>query len=251
MDLLLTDQVALIAGADSDIGRAVAMGLARQGAYVALCDVPDSQLAGLADQIRDLGRQVLVFHVDFEEVKSIKEAVASTVAHWGRLDILINNLVIEEKIPFLEVPFDSWDRQFDFNARAPFLCAQAAAQEMARHGQGVIINIGSVAGAVFWPNTAAYNASRGALMSLTGTLGLELAPLGIRVNGIAAGHIETEMEREKLADPAVRAETASQIPVGRIGCPEDLVGTVLFLASDASAYMVGQTLFVDGGYVLR
>ena len=88
-------------------------------------------------------------------------------------------------------------------------------------------------------------------MSLTGTLGLELAPLGIRVNGIAAGHIETEMEREKLADPAVRAETASQIPIGRIGCPEDLVGTVLFLASDASAYMVGQTLFVDGGYVLR
>jgi NAD(P)-dependent dehydrogenase (short-subunit alcohol dehydrogenase family) len=251
MDLLLNDQVALITGASRDIGRAVAVGLARQGAHLSLCDIPGSSLAPLADEVRNLGREALAFEVDFENAESIQEAFAGTVAHWSRLDILVNNLVIEEKIPFLEVPVDSWDRQFDFNARAPFLCAQAAAREMAGRGQGVIVNVGSVAGDVFWPNTAAYNASRGALISLTGTLGLELAPLGIRVNGIAAGHIETEMEREKLADPAVRAETASQIPLGRVGCPEDLVGTVLFLASDASAYVVGQTLFVDGGYVLR
>lgn len=251
MDSRLAGQVALVTGAHGDISRAVALGLAETGAQLALCDVPGSQLTELADQITRQGRPPLVIDVDCHDAESIRQTVTSCVHRFGRLDILVNNLVIEEKIPFLEVPVDSWDRQFDFNARAPFLFAQAAAREMVSRGRGAIINIGSVAGEVFWPNTAPYNASRGALRSLTGTLGLELASRGVRVNGIAAGHIETEMEREKLADPAARAAAIGEIPLGRIGRPEDLVGTVLFLASDASAYMVGQTVVVDGGYLLR
>ena len=251
MNLFLTDQVAIVTGAHRDIGRAVALGLAREGVHVALCDSPGFELSELAEQIRALGRQSMVFHVDFTDATSIREAISGVVAQWSRLDLLVNVLVIEEKIPVLDVPVDSWDRQLDFNVRAPFLCAQSAAREMISRGRGVIINVGSIAGMVFWPNTAAYNASRGALISLTGTMALELAPEGIRVNGIAAGHIETEMEREKLSDPAVRAATVCEMPIGRIGQPEDIVGTVLFLASDASSFIVGQMLVVDGGYLLR
>ncbi len=204
MNFLLTNQVALITGAHGDISRAVALGLAESGAHVALCDVPGHPLKELADQIRQRHRQALVLEVNCEDAGDIQRAVAECVRLLSRLDILVNNLVIEEKIPFLKVPVESWDRQFDSNARAPFLFAQAAAREMVRSGRGVIINIGSVAGEVFWPNTAPYNASRGALKSLTGTLGLELASRGVRVNGIAAGHIETELEREKLSNPAVQ-----------------------------------------------
>lgn len=246
MDLDISGRSAIVAGADGDMGRAIAWALAEQGVGLALLGRPDSDVEDLANRIGETRGTKAVGHtLDFHD----PEAVAGTVASVGGVDFLVNNLVIEDKVPFLDTPVESWDRQFRYIARAPFLLAQAAGRLMT--GGGAIVNVGSVAGMVFWPRTAAYNAARGALIATTGTLALDLAPLGIRVNGIAAGHIETEMETERLSDPAVREQTLRELPIGRMGSPEDVAGVVVFLLSDAASYIVGQTLVVDGGYLLR
>lgn len=250
IDFDISGKSAVVAGADGDMGRAIAWALAEQGVGLTLLGRPDSNVEDLAGRIGEArGRKAVGHTVDFHDPGAIAETVARAGESVGGVDFLVNNLVIEDKLDFLHTPVESWDRQFRYMARAPFLLAQAAGRLMAVGG--AMVNVGSVAGMVFWPRTAAYNAARGALIATTGTLALDLAPLGIRVNGIAAGHVETEMETGRLSDPAVREQTLRELPIGRMGRPQDVASVVVFLLSGAASYIVGQTLVVDGGYLLR
>lgn len=254
MNFEIEGRVGIVAGADGDIGRAVAKYLAHQGAHLGLLGRPGSDVEEYASSLQRDDLSIMGYEVDFHDPRSIEGVVgAASDALGGRLDFLVNNLVIEDKDDFLHVSVASWDRQFEYMARAPFFLSQAAAPSLQRDSgtMPAIINIGSVAGIVFWPRTAAYNAARGALIATTGTLAVDLAPLGIRVNGIAAGHVETEMEAENLADPADRARTIQEVPIGRLGLPDEVAAVAMFLISQASSYVLGQTLVVDGGYTLR
>ena len=247
---------AVVAGADGDIGRAVAVALGEQGCNVALLGRPeyDTEVAALSNEI-SANHSVRSFAVtvDFESIDSLNEAAAGVVSGFGgAVDCLVNNVVVEDKIDFLETSVESWDRQFRAIARAPFFLSQVFARVMVEEKRGgSIVNVGSVAGKVFWPRTAAYNAARGALIATTGTIALDLAPLNIRVNGVGAGHVETEMETQRLSRPGVRDQTIQELPIGRLGEPIDVANVVLFLLSESSAYVVGQTIVVDGGYTLQ
>jgi len=255
MNYGLAGGCAIVAGADGDMGRAMARALAGQTCNVALLgrsEFKEEMSADARSLGDDYGVKAVSVSVDFESSEEIRSSVKDAIEKLdGRLDYLVNNLIIEDKIMFLDTPVESWDRQFRVMARAPYLLTQEAARHMAANAGGSIVNVGSVAGMVFWPRTSAYNAARGALIATTATTALDLAPLGVRVNGIAAGHVETEMETDRLAQPGIREQTLAELPIGRMGIPDDVASAVMFLLSEGAAYIVGQTIVVDGGYILR
>lgn len=178
--------------------------------------------------------------------------VKQAVSKWGRVDILVNNAGICQFKPFLELSEEDWDKTLDINLKGYFLCAQAAAKEMAKQKGGVIVNIASVAmgqQGVGFPGIAHYCASKGGIVAMTEAMALELAPLGIRVNAIAPGAIDTPMAASTKTDPKVLEGTLAKVPLRRMGKPEEVSSVVLFLVSDESSYMTGATVVVDGGWL--
>ena len=248
----LTDRKAIVTGGGRGLGRAIAVGLAQFGADVAIVSRTRAELEETARQIEKTGRKSLIYPADVSKKSDVEKIVADVVAQWGRVDILVNNAGVDAASPALDYKEEDWDFVLDVNLKGYFLFAQAAARMMREHGGGVIVNNSSICGDVAIKNIVAYNASKGGVNMLTRSLALEWAPYHIRVNAFSPGYMEAFMpgaasEHDEAKERSVREHT----PLGRRGKPEELVGPVVFLASDASSYVTGEVLMVDGGWKAR
>jgi len=245
----LDGKVALVTGASRGIGRAIALALAEAGADVALASRTADSLETVAAQLRALGRRALVLPTDVTDRAQIARMVGRTLAELGRLDILVPAAGIPNRKPTVDLTEEDYDRVFDTNIKGVlFSCAEAGRHFLAQ-GSGCVVNICSLTTTIGLPGRALYGSTKGAVGQLTKSLAVEWAPRGVRVNAIAPGWIVTELSRAALADPAVRQRILDRTPLGRLGEPDDLTGTVVFLASEASAFLTGQIINVDGGYL--
>jgi len=248
----LTGQVAIITGARRGMGRTHALTLAKAGAKVVVADISLEDCQKVVDEIEKAGGEALAVKCDVTSKKEIDEMVKQTVRKWKKIDILVNNAGICQFIPFLEMKEDDWDRTLDINLKGYFLVAQTCAKEMIKQKSGVIVNIASVAmgqQGVGFPNIVHYCASKGGIAAMTEALALELAPLNIRVNAISPGMVETPMVDTVKADPKSMEGLLARVPMHRIGQPEEVSNLVLFLVSDASSYMTGSVVVIDGGWL--
>ena len=244
-------KVALVAGAGGGIGGAGAIGLAREGAVVVCADIDGAAAEATAAQIRTARGRSAALSLDVRDRAAVGSAVATAVREFGRLDALLDCVGVSQTAAFLDLDDGEWERIIAVNLTGMFHLGQAAARQMVRQGGGgSIINVTSQLAEVARPERAAYVASKGGGRSLTHAMALELAPHGVRVNAIAPGPTLTGLTRASYADPERRRATIAQIPLGRLGEPEDIVGAILFLASDESRWVTGSTVTVDGGYLV-
>jgi NAD(P)-dependent dehydrogenase (short-subunit alcohol dehydrogenase family) len=253
----LSGRVALITGAGVGFGEAISLGFAEFGCDIAACDLDIENPQRTAEKVRKLGRRAIALKANVAVPDDIFAMVDATVKEFGGIDILINCAGIPQHDPAETTPLETWDRVLDINLRGTFLCCQAAARVMLKKGSGVIVNFSSIAGVVGVGRGAnAYCASKGGVNALTKQLALEWADRGIRVNAIAPCQFMTPGLKEVMAkpqfDPAKLMQTwTSNIPLGRVGEPNEIVGPTLFLASNASSMVTGVVLPVDGGYLAR
>jgi len=203
-------------------------------------------------RIETAGGRAIGVEADVSDQAQVRILVEQAVAKFGRLDILVNNAGIEFKHPFLEFPIDLWHKVIEVDLTGPWLCAQAAAQQMVKQGGGGrIINISSVHEDLPMPTNAPYCAAKGGLRMLMRTIAVELAPHQITVNNIGPGAIYTPIDKEIENDPGIEKELLAEIPLGRWGRPEEVAELAVYLASDAGAYITGSTHFIDGGMLRR
>jgi len=245
-------KVALVAGAGGGIGGAAAEGLAREGAAVVCADIDNAAAEATAARIRSSGGRASAIALDVRDRSAVDAAVAATAREFVRLDVLLDCAGVSHGGNFLDLDHSEWQRVIAVNLTGMFHLGQAAARQMVRQGGGgSIINVTSQLAEVARPERAAYVASKGGGRSLTQSMALDLAPHGIRVNAVAPGPTLTGLTRASYADPERRRATLAQIPLGRLGDPQDLVGAILFLASDESRWVTGSTVTVDGGYIIQ
>jgi glucose 1-dehydrogenase len=240
----LAEKVAIVTGATQGIGLACAQRLVREGARVMLVDIkPDGEAAATA-----IGAAARFFAADVSQKADVDAMMAATMKEFGQVDILINNAGVTHAADFLDLTEDDFDRVLRINLKSMFLCGQAAAREMVKRQSGCIINMSSVNSELAIPNQVPYVVSKGGINQLTKVMALNLAPHGIRVNGIGPGTILTDLAKKAvLASPEARRTILSRTPMGRCGEPEEVASIAAFLASDDASYMTGQTMFVDGG----
>ncbi len=251
----LTGKAALVTGAAMGIGEAIASRLAEAGAAVMIADVNMEAAQATAARLAALGRKVSATRADVSQVTDARAMVAKTVETFGRLDILVNNAGVYPFSPALEMTEEQWDRVLDINLKGSFFVAQAAASHMVEAGRGGrIVNIASIDALHPTGFLTHYDSSKGGVVMMTKALAKELGPRGVTVNAIAPGGISTPgAAAGGSADQASADATAAfmaRIPLGRVGDPDDIARVALFLASDASAYMTGSLVVVDGGYLL-
>ena len=244
----LRDKAAVVTGASRSIGRAIAVRLAREGADVVVgYRSHEAQAKEAVAEIEKTGRGALAVRADVSASAGAERLMAAAVDRFGRIDILVNNAGVLKRTPFFEITEREWDDIMAVNLKGYFLCAQAAARIMAERGSGVVINISSVCERLAGVDLTHYGCAKGGVRMLTRQLALELAPYGIRANGIAPGLIETDLNRDDIADPEFRDYRLSLIPLKTIGVPEDVAGAAAFLASDESRLATGSTIFLDAG----
>jgi 3-oxoacyl-[acyl-carrier protein] reductase len=248
----LKDKVAIITGARRGMGKSHALTLAKAGAKVVVSDITPEDCQKVADEIKKNKGEAIVLKCDVTKKAEVEKMVKAAVDKWGKVDILVNNAGICQFKPFLELTEEEWDRTLDINLKGYFLCAQATAKEMVKKKSGIIINIASVAmgqQGIGFPNIVHYCASKGGIVGMTEALAVELAPYNIRVNAIAPGMIETPMIDSVKQDPKMIEAMLARVPMHRVGKPEEVSNLVLFLTSDASSYMTGSTVVIDGGWL--
>jgi NAD(P)-dependent dehydrogenase (short-subunit alcohol dehydrogenase family) len=243
----LTGKVALVTGASRGLGKHFAIALARAGVDVAITSRTVASLDDTAAAITALGRRVFPVALDVRNHESIQKAVNGAHDHFGRIDILINNAGCNIRKPALEVAWDDWNTILETNLRGPFFVAQAVARHMISAGRGRIINIGSVTCVAGYAGLGPYGASRGGIKQLTMSLAADWGPRGVTVNCLAPGWFKTAQNAVMYENAEWVSYLSDKIPLRRPGSMEDLTGALLFLSSDASAYVTGQTLLVDGG----
>jgi NAD(P)-dependent dehydrogenase (short-subunit alcohol dehydrogenase family) len=243
----LDGKTALVTGAGRGLGRAFALALAEAGADVAAVDIRGDWASSAAAEIDALGRRSLAVQADLSRAPEAARMVGQVTSAWGHLDVAVNNAGLSLPIgPAVEIGEEDWDRQFDLNLKGTFFCCQAEARAMIPRKYGRIVNVASICGHIVWPEPQAlYSASKAGIIHLTRCLAAEWAPQGIRVNSISPGVTRTPELFEQVV-PVFLARA----PLGRIGGVEDLAAAVIYLASDAADFMVGQDLVLDGGYTL-
>lgn len=244
----LKNRIAIVTGAGRGIGRAIAIGYAREGASVVVNYSRSQEAAEEAvGVIRAAGGKAIALRADVARLEDHDRLISRTIEEFGSLDVLVNNAGIEINEPVLESKTGTWDQTMGVNLTGAYFLACAAARAMARSGGGKIINISSVHDVEPLRNRAIYSITKGGMLMMVKSLALELAEHNIHVNAISPGAILTDMNRKHLTDPPRRERLLSQIPMKRIGDPEDIVGAAVFLASAESNYVTGTTIYVDGG----
>jgi NAD(P)-dependent dehydrogenase (short-subunit alcohol dehydrogenase family) len=246
----LEGRVAIVTGAASGLGRAIAGGLAEAGAFIVLGDLPGTALEQAAGEIgADRG---LAVEVDVTSRSDVERLVDSAMAGRGRIDALVNSAGIGGRGAAVEYPTELWDRVLATNLSGTFNCCQLAGRHMLETGSGSIVNIASIGGLVGYAGSVGYQASKGGVVQITRTLAVEWAAKGVRVNAIAPCTFETPVvARQRSAEPDLYPAMLARIPMGRFGEPEEIVGPALFLVSDASVMVTGHVLTVDGGYTAQ
>lgn len=240
---------ALVTGASRGIGREIAMELARQGANVAVNYAGSEKSANdVVAVIQSMGRQAFAVQANVADGDAVAEMTKQVIEQFGSLDILVNNAGITRDNLLMRMKEDDWDAVIDTNLKGVFLCTKAVTRQMMKQRSGRIINISSIVGVSGNPGQVNYVAAKAGVIGLTKTTAKELASRGITVNAVAPGFITTDMT-DKLNEE-VKSEMLKQIPLARLGDPEDIAKVVVFLASEDSRYMTGQTLHVDGGMVM-
>jgi NAD(P)-dependent dehydrogenase (short-subunit alcohol dehydrogenase family) len=247
----LAGQTTLITGGGTGLGRAIALAFSREGAAVAVAGRRMEKLKEVAREIEKQGGQALAVTCDVTQSKDTQRAVRETVARFGRLDVLVNNAGAVHVSTVESIPEEEWDHIMLVNLKGPFLMSRAALPELRKAGGGSIINIGSVLGLVGMKGRAAYTASKGGVTQLTKAMAMDHAHEKIRVNCICPALVETELIRDLFGSgsegEAVRRSRIAQIPLGRIGRPEDVAEMAVFLASKESLWMTGVAIPLDGG----
>jgi NAD(P)-dependent dehydrogenase (short-subunit alcohol dehydrogenase family) len=245
----LEDKIALVTGGGSGIGKTLALGFAHAGADVAVAGRRLQRLEETVREIRKLGREGLAVRTDVTKSEDVQRMVERVLERFGRIDILLNAAGINARFPAEEVPEEVWDGVLETNLKGTFLCCQAVGRVMIEGGGGRIINIGSLTSQIGIGTIAPYSASKGGVLQLTRALAAEWARYGIRVNCIGPGYFRTEMTQALFEDKRWVRKAMDRIPMKRFGEVEDLIGVAIFLASDASDYVTGQIIYVDGGFL--
>jgi glucose 1-dehydrogenase len=247
----LQNQVAIVTGAATGIGKAIATAMASEGASVVIDYVgAPAQANAVVQSIQASGGKALAVPADVSNPDQVSQLIQKTIDSFGRLDILVNNAGLEYKHPFIEFPFDLWQKVIAVDLTGPFLCAQAASKAMIRQGGGGrIVNISSVHEDLPMPTNAPYCAAKGGLRMLMRTIAVELAPHKITVNNIAPGAIYTPIDADVESNRAIEGKLMSEIPLGRWGKPEEVAALAVFLASESASYCTGGTFFIDGGMI--
>lgn len=245
----LEGKVAVVTGSARGIGRAICLKLARLGADVVVNDVSNEEMAlGLVKEIEKMGRKAMFIKADIADVAEARKLMDETVEKFRKIDVLVNNAGITRDNLILRMREEEWDAVLNVNLKGTFNCVQAATKYMIKQRRGVIVNIASIVGMTGNAGQANYSASKAGVIGLTKTIARELASRGIRANAVAPGFIETDMTRRLSED--IRERLIKQIPLTRLGGPEDVANLVAFLASEESSYITGEIIKVDGGMVM-
>jgi NAD(P)-dependent dehydrogenase (short-subunit alcohol dehydrogenase family) len=244
----LSDRVALVTGASKGLGKSIAMALAEAGADVALYARNLNDLNAVKASVESLGRRAEIFCVDVLNKRTLDEAVKATVEAFGHIDILVNNAGVNIRKPVLELAPEEWDLVIDTNLKGYFLMAQAVVPHMLSRSYGKVINMASILGAVGLPMQLAYASSKGGVIQMTKVMALEWAKMGIQVNAIGPTYFETPLVAPLRNDAERYNFIVERTPMGRWGQPDEIAGIAIFLASRASDFITGQTIFIDGGW---
>lgn len=246
----LRGRSAVVTGGGSGLGRAIAWGFACFGADVAILDRNIAAGNAIANRIyAETGRRAIALEVDVSNEREVEGTIAHVTRAFDGIDILVNGAGHNIRKPLVEMTQEEFDSITDVHVRGAFLTCKAAGQLMRQRKKGSIINIASIAGHVGIPDVAAYAAAKGALIQMTKSLSLEMAPFGVRVNALCPGYFATPLTSQHA--PEVRRAVVSETPLRRFGNPQELIGSALFLASDASSFVTGTSVLIDGGWTAR
>jgi len=251
--MLLQGRKAIVTGASSGIGRATAERLGREGASVCVNYYSEHERAdaeAVVAAVEQAGGKAIAVAADVGDEQQVEAMVAQAAQELGGVDLLVNNAGIEKQVPLLELSLDEWNAVLGTNLTGSFLCLREAGKLMASAGRGVVVNMSSVHEFIPWPGFAHYCASKGGMKLLMETAARELADKGVRVVNVAPGAIVTPINRFVLDDPEAKHAVESEIPLGRMGNPEEIAAAVAWLASDEASYVTGTTIVVDGGMSL-
>jgi len=243
----LKGKVAIVTGGGKGIGRAIALGLGTSGAKVVTAARSSQEIEAVAEEIRSLGGDAMAKMTDLTSSEQIEALVQFTLDAYGGIDILVNNAARSFLRPLIDLREDGFDKVFSTNVKAPFLLSRAAAKIMMGRGGGRIVNVTTTGAERGGPMMGAYFASKAALKMLTMCMAVEWAPMNILVNAVGPGMTKTQFSMPLWTNPELERQLTARIPQARLGEPEDIVGAVLFLCSDAANYIAGQTIYVDGG----
>ena len=248
----LTGRVAVVTGASKGLGQSMALALAQSGADLVVTSRHQKEIDGVAGEIASAsGRRVVAVQSDASKRRDVEATVDRAIREFGQIDILVNNAGVNIREPVVELRDESWEQVISINLTGPMMYCRAVGPHMIKRRYGRVINVASTLGAISIPNRTSYASSKGGLIQLTKTVALEWAPHNITVNALCPGPFETPINAALMKDPAAYEAFVAKVPMGRWGQPEELAGPVVFLASDASSFMTGATLFIDGGWIAQ